>query len=325
MNGSIINISKRITHIKSTFTWKTMCGRIILISIISVIISFLLSTVIYTEFIKNLLVEKIGQELLVNLNNKTVIMDNYLNNISDSARKFSLTEELYTLFLNMPKNPNEAYYYNSDKIITQFLLQHFTNQSDIYAAYLVTDNFIYGHMQLYQTISMLKKSELYQKVGNSNGECVWISTFHYKDMFIKSPVSPVNDMRLFALAKKVRFISINDIKTEPGENELPILLLYFKDDFFNKFFASGDKSFSDAWILDGQTVIFHSNGKKIPFNLDELKNISGNSGRFITKDKKMLVAFSRSNATGWNAITVKSISDIDERNFRVRDNNNGHS
>ncbi|HHY81716.1 MAG TPA: histidine kinase [Clostridiales bacterium] len=319
MSKNILNRIKLDTYIKNTFTCRTMCGRIMLISIISIIASFLLSTIIYSVFINNILIEKIGQELLENLNNKVAIIDNYLNNICDNTSKFSLNEELYEIFRNMPEYPNQSFFFNTDKIITRSLLQHFTNQTDVYAAYLITNNFIYGHMQVFQTVPMIQKSDIYKKVSMSNGECVWIPTFQYKDMFLESSnfISTAEDLKLFVLGKKVRFVSIHNIKTEPEEYELPILLLYFKDNFFDKFFTPIDDSFSCTWIIDGQITIYSSSGDVIPLSSAELSNISDKSGMFPTKDKKMLVVYSKSKVTGWNLITVKSITEMVEETYEV--------
>lgn len=295
---------------------KLVITYIILITIPIVIVGFRYNAV-STEVVSDIAKKNAYQ--LIKKNNE--ILDTKLSRVMDNITAFITDKDLLNTFTEL--KPDDDYnILLMDNKINSIISKYFIQAQDLYSAQLATSYFVFTPRSLTMTTvkGLIPKegfvnSRLYTMAKEQAGKIQWVPTYDFAKMFNVEYLNDVNiDYRyLFSAVIEVNGTYYdNGVYASMGsDTEKPILILNFKEDFFQKLFKNSipvDDSYFFIITQDGQ-VVSHQDQTKLTQHISDswLKDISKKaSGTDVVEinGKKMIVCYDRSKVTGWISVVV---------------------
>lgn len=256
---------------------------------------------------------------IVKKNNE--IIDTKLLQVQDNIFSFLVDEELYKVFSEV-KSIDDYNINLLDNKISNILNQYFSHSQDIYSAQLATSYFTFsyrspisGQSKNYIPSGTFSESLLYKNAKNELGKLSWIPTYEFSKMFNISYLKDANlDYKyLFSavLMLKNSYYDGSRYLTFPVDIERPVLLVNFKEQFFENVYRSSipvEGSYYFVITKDGG-IISHQDQSKIattesiPWLKDIVQKASGTD--VVNVDgKEEIVCYDTSKVTGWVSVVV---------------------
>ncbi|MEX1031189.1 MAG: histidine kinase [Paenibacillaceae bacterium] len=256
---------------------------------------------------------------LVKKNNE--IIDTKLSQVTENILSFTVDRDLYNIFSAI--QPTDDYNIKlMDNMISVVMNKYFSHSQDIYSSQLATSYYTFGPSASLTTPTKnfipageFTKTELYQKALESDGTLRWIPTYDFSNMFKLDYMKDVNiDYRyLFSAVQLIKgsYFDGNIYNTLDESIEKPVLIINFKEEFFQKAFRNSilfDGSYYLVVNEEGK-IISHQNQEELVNNhsfpwLKELLNKESGTGIINIDGKKMIVCYDTSDVTGWMSVVV---------------------
>ena len=257
---------------------------------------------------------------LVKKNNE--IMDTKLSQVTEKMLSFTMDRDLYNMFASV--KPDDDYSINQlDDRISIVMNKYFSHSEDIYSSQLATSYYTFGPASSLSSqndknfipAGEFTKTQLYQQALRYGGKLSWVPTYEFSTMFKLDYMKNINvDYRyLFSAVQLINGTYINGNIYKPWEKgiEKPVLIVNFKEDFFQKAFRNSIP-FEGSYFLvvspDGK-LISHQNqaelAKKTSFPwLKEILTKQSGTGMVNIDGKEMIVCYDTSKVTGWLSVVV---------------------
>ena len=253
---------------------------------------------------------------IVKKNNE--IIDTKLSLIRQNIVAFSNDKELYEAFVNIPPNSDENIL-KLDHVVSDIIRKYFSHSQDIYSVQLATSYYTFGPTAIlygeygksFIPANALKSSRIYKIAEAAKGRIQWIPTYKFTDMF---HISYLNNIKteyeyLFTAAEMMDGAITNGsvYVTFPEGMEAPVLLVNFKEDFFQNLLEESipvDDSFYMVLSQEGTIISSSNDAQQLSATLHEswVPTITKTGSGFDTIEingKKMIVCFDTSTVTGW--------------------------
>ncbi|MEX2462069.1 MAG: sensor histidine kinase [Paenibacillaceae bacterium] len=256
---------------------------------------------------------------LVKKNNQ--IIDTQLSQVTENILSFTVDRDLYNIFSTV--QPTDDYNIKLlDNKISVVMNKYFSHSQDIYSSQLATSYYTFGPSSSLTTPTKnfipageFTKTQLYNSALESDGKLRWIPTYEFSSMFKLDYMKDVNiDYRyLFSAVQLINgsYFDGNIYNTLDKDIEKPVLIINFKEEFFQKAFRNSiliDGSYYLVVSKEGK-LISHQNqdelAKNNPFPwLKELMNKQSGTGIVNIDGKEMIVCYDSSKVTGWMSVVV---------------------
>ncbi|PZD97202.1 sensor histidine kinase [Paenibacillus sambharensis] len=262
---------------------------------------------------------------IVRKNNE--IIDAKFSRIREMIYGFMEDDDFYQTFSTLDKN-NKTKVLAADIRIKGILDKYFAQSQDLYSVQVATSYFIFGtsssanseHAKNFIPIKGFRNTELDRTAKEADGKIQWVPTYNFADMYQISYLKSMEyDYKyLFSAVSLIRgsyykgkFRAYTDLLDKPT------LLLNFKDSLFTDVFKDSIPVRGSSYMVvdaNGQ-IIAHTDRSLLttkagfPF-LQELMN--DKSGVRIVRigGEQQVLAFARSNITGWLSIAVIPPSEL---------------
>lgn len=250
------------------------------------------------------------------------IIDNKLLQTQENIFSLTVDKELYNTFTDIKPDSD----YNillMENRIAEILSKYFAHSQDIYSVHLATSyytfnpkvttsgaaskNFIPEHA--------LVNSRLYHIAKQEEGRLHWVPTYDYADMFDIAYIKDLNiDYRFMFSVVEMFSSSIYDGSDYVGfdsDTEKPILIINYKEDFFQKVFnGSIPIEGSNYYVItkEGQ-IVSHQDQSKITRVmsaqwLDDMKRKGSGTDIIAIDGEKMLICYDTSRVTEWISVAM---------------------
>ncbi|MBD0381511.1 sensor histidine kinase [Paenibacillus sedimenti] len=255
---------------------------------------------------------------IVKKSNETI--DTKLSLIRQNIIAFTNDKELYQAFSDVSPD-NDENILLLDRTVSQIIKKYFSHSQDIYSVQLATSYFTFGPTTFYSgeygkgfiPAASFKESRIYRTAADNKGKIVWMPTYNFVDMYNVSYLRDVKiDYQHMFSAVEMLDGAITDgsiYLTLPQGVESPVLLVNFKEEFFQKLLDQSvpfEGSFYMIVSPDGSVVSSQAD-EQVSTRLSApwlQKVLSAKSGInvFTINGKKMIVCFDSSQVTGWTSI-----------------------
>lgn len=246
------------------------------------------------------------------------IIDTKLSLIQENIVAFSNDKELYTAFSNIQSNDDEEIL-KLDRIVSDIIKKYFSHSKDIYSVQLATSYYTFGPTTFYSgeygksfiPVDSLKTSLIYRIAEANKGKIMWIPTYKFMDMFHISYLENIKtDYQYMFSAVEMLDGAITDGSvyfTFRQGVEAPVLLVNFKDDFFQNLLEESVPIKDSFYMVLSQNGTVISSTEDIEplsttLNTPWLQPIINKKSGFDSIDingKKMIVCYDTSTVTGW--------------------------
>ncbi|WP_162262836.1 sensor histidine kinase [Paenibacillus sp. Soil787] len=296
--------------------------RLIVTFIVLITIPLVIFGVRYYTISKNVISDIVQRNVyeLVKKNNE--IIDTKLYQVTENILSFTIDKDLYSAFATIKPNNDYNIKLLGDQV-SKVMNKYFAHSLDIYSAQLATSYYTFGSTTSLNTGSGknfipaggFTGTKLYQIANEKDGKLQWVPTYDFSDMFKVNYMKNVNiDYRyLFSAVQLINgsYFDGVDYNTFADDIEKPVLIVNFKEDFFQKAFRNSIP------IKGSYFLVVSKEGKLIAHqDEDELANqsplpwvndlITKGSGTELIKinGQNRIVCFDTSMVTGWLSVVV---------------------
>lgn len=249
------------------------------------------------------------------------IIDAKFSRIREMIYGFTEDPDFYATFSGLhPDEKTEVL--AADLRIKGILDKYFAQSQDIYSVQVATSYFVFGtassanseHAKNFVPISEFAGTDMYRIAKQGEGKIQWIPTYDFAEMF-RVPYLKQVDYDYQYLFSAVSMIQGTYFKGKfQAYSELtdkPILILNFKDSLYTGVFAGSlPVSGGSYFVVDGSgRIVSHPDRSRLTRTADlpELNDMMAEKHgvRLMKIDgKEQVVAFSRSDITGWMSVAV---------------------
>ncbi|WP_276352238.1 sensor histidine kinase [Cohnella caldifontis] len=256
---------------------------------------------------------------IVKKNNE--ILDAKFSRIREMIYGFTEDAEFYEVFSRLhPADKTEVL--TADLRIKGILDKYFAQSQDLYSVQVATSYFIFGtassanseHAKNFIPMLGFSDTELSRIARLGAGKTRWIPTYDFAEMFRVPYLKPMDyDYKyLFSAVTMIQgtyfkgtFRAFSDMQDKP------VLILNFKDSLFTGVFAESiPVSGSTYFVVDDQgRIVAHPDRSLLTRSVDlprlgELLDEKQGVRMMEVDGKEQVVAFSRSEITGWLSLAV---------------------
>ncbi|WP_123039659.1 sensor histidine kinase [Cohnella candidum] len=256
---------------------------------------------------------------IVKKNNE--ILDAKFSRIREMIYGFTEDADFYDAFSHLhPANRTEVL--TADLRIKGILDKYFAQSQDLYSVQVATSYFIFGtassanseHAKNFIPMQGFSDTEISRIARRGSGKTEWVPTYDFAEMY-RVPYLKDMDYDYKYLFSAVSMIQGTYFKgtfrAYSDMQDKPILILNFKDSLFSGVFAGSiPVSGSTYFVVDGTgRVVSHPDRSLLAKPIDlpalqELMNTKNGVRMLDIGGKKQVVAFSRSEITGWLSLAV---------------------
>ncbi|MFB9324734.1 sensor histidine kinase [Paenibacillus aurantiacus] len=256
---------------------------------------------------------------IVRKNNE--IIDAKFARIREMIYGFMEDADFYETFSTLDID-NKTKVLAADLRIKGILDKYFAQSQDIYSVQVATSYFIFGtassanseHAKNFIPINGFEGTDLDRTAKDGEGKIQWVPTYNFADMY-QIPYLKKMDFDYKYLFSAVSMIQGSYYKgkfrTYTDLKDKPALLLNFKDSLFTNVFAGSiPVSGASYMVVDRKgRIIAHSDRSLLATKADlpmlpELMEEKSGVRMMRIHDKEQVVAFARSEITGWLSIAV---------------------
>ncbi|WP_166245351.1 sensor histidine kinase [Paenibacillus turpanensis] len=262
---------------------------------------------------------------IVRKNNE--IIDAKFSRIREMIYGFMEDDDFYETFSRLDKN-NKTAVLAADIRIKRILDKYFAQSQDLYSVQIATSYFIFGtsssanseHAKNFIPISGFGNTQLDRTAKEGEGKIQWVPTYNFADMYQVSYLKSMEyDYKyLFSAVSliqgsyyKGKFRAYTDLEDKPT------LLLNFKDSLFTNVFEDSIPVRGSSYMVvdsNGQ-IIAHTDRSLLTTKvglpmLKELMNDKSGVRMARIGGEQQVLAFARSNITGWLSIAVIPPSEL---------------
>lgn len=294
---------------------KLVLSFILLITVPICIIGFRYYTV-SKDVVSNIAEKNVFE--IVKKNNE--IIDTKLAQVQENIFSFTVDKDLYTSFSEI--KPEDDYSIQLlDNAVSLVLNKYFSHSQDIYSAQLATSYYTFSPRSTttagksFIPKGAFTNSKLYDIAKKEDGKLKWAPTYNFSDMFNVNYMKESNiDYRyLFSAVEMVKSSSFDgsNYLTLDENIERPVLLVNFKEEFFQKVFYNSVPIQGSYYFIitkEGQ-IVSHQDKTKIATHevipwLNKIADKGSGTDNIEIDGKKMIICYDTSKITGWISVVV---------------------
>ncbi len=270
---------------------------------------------------RNTVLEMAKQDVFTIVRKNNEIIDSKFSRIREMIYGFTEDADFYESFSHLnPDNKTEVL--AADLRIKGILDKYFAQSQDLYSVQVATSYFVFGtassanseHAKNFIPLKGFADTSLNQIAREGVGKTRWVPTYEFAKMF-HLPYLQQMDYDYKYLFSAVSMIQGSyfqgTFRTYSDMQEKPVLILNFKDSLFTSVFAGSiPVSGSTYFVVDGTGHIVSHPDRSLLTNivdlpvLDELMNEKHGVRMVEIDGEEKVVAFSRSEITGWLSLAV---------------------
>ncbi|GIO14362.1 hypothetical protein J19TS2_39170 [Cohnella xylanilytica] len=262
---------------------------------------------------------------IVKKNNE--IIDSKFSRIREMIYGFTEDADFYETFSRLDPG-NKTQVLTADLRIKAILDKYFAQSQDIYSVQVATSYFIFGtsssanseHAKNFIPIREFDGSAIHLLAKRGEGKIQWVPTYDFAEMYRVPYLKQVDyDYRyLFSAVSMIqgtyfkgRFKAYSELKDKP------ILILNFKDSLYTNVFDGSLPVGGGAYfVVDGDgRIVSHPDRSRLTSRielpaLDELMSEKHGVRMLKIGGREQVVAYSRSEITGWLSVAVVPPSEL---------------
>ncbi|WP_068620311.1 sensor histidine kinase [Paenibacillus tuaregi] len=276
---------------------------------------------------RNTVLEMAQKDVMTIVGKNNEIIEAKFSRIREMIYGFMEDTDFYETFTTLDKR-NKTKVLAADQRIKRILDKYFAQSQDIYSVQVATSYFIFGtsssanseHAKNFIPINGFEGTRLDRTAKEGEGRIQWVPTYNFADMYhIPYLKSMEYDYKyLFSAVSLIQgSYDKGKFRVYTDLEDRPTLLLNFKDSLFtNVFEGSIPVSGSTYMVVDSKgQIIAHSdhslltNKADLPM-LQDLMNEKSGVRMVRNHGVDHVLAFARSNITGWLSIAVIPSSEL---------------
>ncbi|WP_372662304.1 sensor histidine kinase [Cohnella sp.] len=270
---------------------------------------------------RNTVLEMAKQDVFTIVRKNNEIIDAKFSRIREMIYGFTEDADFYEAFSHLhPENKTQVL--AADLRIKGILDKYFAQSQDLYSVQVATSYFVFGtassanseHAKNFIPIKGFADTVMNRIARQGEGKTQWVPTYEFAEMF-RIPYLQQMDYDYKYLFSAVSMIQGSyfqgDFRAYSDMKDRPILILNFKDSLFTSVFAGSiPVSGSTYFVVDGTGHIVSHPDRSLLTNkmdlpvLDELMNEKHGVRMIEIDGEEKVVAFSRSEITGWLSLAV---------------------
>lgn len=276
---------------------------------------------------RNTVLEMAQKDVLTIVGKNNEIIDAKFSRIREMIYGFMEDADFYEIFSTLDKD-KKTKVLAADLRIKRILDKYFAQSQDIYSVQVATSYFIFGtassanseHAKNFIPINGFAGTQLDRLAKEGKGKTQWVPTYNFADMYNIPYLKNVEyDYKyLFSALSTIqgsyykgKFRAYTDLEDKPT------LLLNFKDSLFTDVFAGSIPVKGSSYMVvdpNGQ-IIAHSDPSLLTTKADipmlqELVDAHTGVRMIRFHGEQQVVAFARSDITGWLSIAVIPPSEL---------------
>ncbi|WP_435923161.1 sensor histidine kinase [Paenibacillus sp. DYY-L-2] len=276
---------------------------------------------------RNTILEMAQKDVLTIVGKNNEIIDAKFSRIREMIYGFMEDADFYEIFSTLDKD-KKTKVLAADLRIKRILDKYFAQSQDIYSVQVATSYFIFGtassanseHAKNFIPINGFAGTQLDRLAKEGKGKTQWVPTYNFADMYNIPYLKNVEyDYKyLFSALSTIqgsyykgKFRAYTDLEDKPT------LLLNFKDSLFTDVFAGSIPVKGSSYMVvdpNGQ-IIAHSDPSLLTTKADipmlqELADAHTGVRMIRFHGEQQVVAFARSDITGWLSIAVIPPSEL---------------
>lgn len=270
---------------------------------------------------RNTVLEMAQKDVLTIVLKNNELIDAKFSRIREMIYGFMEDSDFYDIFSNVNKD-SKTEVLLADLQIKGILDKYFAQSQDLYSVQVATSYFIFGtassanseHAKNFVPIDGFQGTRLDQTARQGEGKIKWVPTYNFAEMYnIPYLKSMEYDYKyLFSVVSMIQgSYDKGNFRAYTDMQDKPILLLNFKDTLFTNVFAGSIPLSGVSYFVVDETgqIIAHNDRSRLTTKadlpmLDDLIREESGVRMLRLGGKEQVVAFARSDITGWISIAV---------------------
>lgn len=261
------------------------------------------------------ILENAVQSSGLHLRNNVQRLNAYFENIKERAISTSVDEQLYEVFSELYDGDLSVIpgskMLNDARRVNNLLSKYFPPSLNLYSVGIITDRFVYNPTSmLLPNYEQLRKSGLFDKALEADGDVVWMPTYNYVDL-IEQPELSNTHLDYQNIISAIRVLYIRAFfqgyrRLEFGESP-PILMLNIKPETIDYMMNFESQTAYAVMGANGEEVVSSKN--RMPEGLIDLAGASS-SGVYSTDSGVYIISEEKVDAVGWRIVTIVSLDSM---------------
>lgn len=289
----------------------TLQGEISVAFAVLIVISVIVLTQIFYSFSKTEIERDITINAQISLDKCSQRLETELAQVESQMNALLMDQTLYNLFAQGNAD-NTLSLYRRDRTVISELTNTLGQMESVYDCSLITDNYVYGNVMVYQPTSVAARTRLVKMARDAGGQTVWVPTFNYFSMFMQPEESNFDYSQLWAAVKEMNFVHVDNNNTYgkmlPSNVEAPVLAVYFKEEWLKQVYSEAiTRDGMQFALCDQQNNILSASDASLfsdglPFAFSTGEKAEGEYSTSTRKYGSMLIIYNTIPTTQWYGI-----------------------